>query len=218
MKQVYAPGCALLLYKPNLAERIEEFLNKNSDASIPRHSICCHHDPKLEKGAQVINTCAGCDRRFRGLYPIVSTVSLWEILAESERFPFPDYGGTEMAIHDACPIRTEERVHRAIRKLLQRMNIVVIEPTATRTQSNCCGDSFYGSLPVEQLKEKMRERASEMPRENVVVYCVSCIKSMHIGGKKPRYIVDLLFGEDTLPGEFEPDAWHSMLKKFIEAH
>ena len=98
------------------------------------------------------------------------------------------------------------------------MNIVAIEPAATRTQSICCGDSFYGSLPVEHVKEKMRARASEMPREDVVVYCVSCIKSMHIGGKRPRYLVDLLYGEDTLPGEFEPDAWHDMLKKYIEAH
>jgi hypothetical protein len=75
-----------MLYKPVLAEKIEAFLNKNADASIPKHSICCHHDPKLEKGTQVINTCAGCDRRFRELYDGVSTVSLWEVLAESETF------------------------------------------------------------------------------------------------------------------------------------
>ena len=98
------------------------------------------------------------------------------------------------------------------------MNIVAVEPAATRTQSNCCGDSFYDALPVEQLKEKMRERANEMACEEVVVYCVSCIKSMHIGEKRPRYVVDLLFGEDTLPGEFEPDIWHGMLKEFIETH
>jgi len=217
-RQVYAPGCALMLYKPTLAEKIEAFLNKNTDSHIMTHSICCHHDPKLEKGTQIINTCAGCDRRFRKLYEWISTVSLWEVLAESEKFPFPDYGGVEMAIHDACPIRTEERVHRAIRTLLQKMNIVPVEPTATRTQSNCCGDSFYGTLPVEQLKEKMRERAKEMPCNDVVVYCVSCIKSMYIGGKKPRYIVDLLFSEDTLPGEYEPYIWHGMLKEYIEAH
>ena len=217
-KQVYAPGCAFMLYKPTLAEKIDVFLNEHTGSSILRHSICCRHDPKLEKGTQVINTCAGCDRRFRELYEGVSTVSLWEVLAESVAFPFPDYGGVEMSIHDACPIRTEERVHRAIRKLLQRMNIVIVEPTATRTQSNCCGDSFYDSLPVEQVKEKMRERANEMPRNEVVVYCVSCIKSMYIGGKKPRYVVDLLFGDDTLPGEYEPDTWHGMLKKYIESH
>ena len=39
-----------------------------------------------------------------------------------------------------------------------------------------------------------------MPAEDVVVYCVSCAKAMFIGGKRPRYLVDLLFGEATVPG------------------
>jgi hypothetical protein len=98
------------------------------------------------------------------------------------------------------------------------MNIAVTEPEATRAESKCCGGRFYGSLPVEEVKEKMRERAREMPCEDVVVYCVSCIKSMYIGGKRPHYIVDLLFGEETQPGEFEPDAWHGSLRKYIDAH
>jgi len=41
---------------------------------------------------------------------------------------------------------------------------------------------------------------------------------MHIGGVKPRYIVDLLFGEETVPGTYEPDLWHNELNKFIEEH
>ena len=57
-----------------------------------------------------------------------------------------------------------------------------------------------------------------MPEEDVVVYCVSCIQSMHIGGKKPRYLVDLLFGEETLPGFSDPDLWHADLDRFIGLH
>lgn len=96
------------------------------------------------------------------------------------------------------------------------MNIKIIEPKNTRTKANCCGDSFYGALPVDQVKEQMKKRSDEMPCENVVVYCVSCIKAMHIGGKKPRYIVDLLFEQDTKIGTFEPEQWHSELQKFID--
>jgi len=185
---------------------------------IPEHLICCKHEPNLEKGTMVINTCPGCDRRYRELYDGISTVSLWEVLAESKKFSFPDYKGMEMTIHDACPTRTEARVHYAIRMLLDKMNIKVVEPKNTQTKAICCGDSFYGVLPVEQVKEQMKKRANEMPRENVVVYCVSCIKSMHIGGKKPRYIVDLLFGEETEIGIYEPDAWHAELQNFIDEH
>jgi Fe-S oxidoreductase len=217
MKQVYAPGCALLIYKPELAEKTLEFLNKGFK-NIPEHLICCRHKPNLEIGTQVINTCAGCDRRYRELYEQISTISLWEILNESKTFPFPDYSGIEMSIHDACPTRTEERVHLAIRKILEKMNIKIIEPKNTRTKAVCCGDSFYGLLPPEQVEEQMKRRADEMPCDNVVVYCVSCIKAMHIGGKKPRYIIDLLYGEATGIGIYEPKVWHGLLQNFIDTH
>lgn len=217
MKQVYAPGCAFMIYKTELAKKVLEFLNKDLD-DISEHLICCRHEPNLQSGTQVINTCAGCDKRYRELYTGISTISLWEILAESATFPFPDYNGMKMSIHDACPTRTEERVHSAIRKLLERMNIEIIEPQNTRSKATCCGDSFYGILPVELVKEHMKKRSNEMPCENVVVYCISCIKAMYIGNKNPRYIIDLLFGENTVIGTFEPDAWHDELQRFIDEH
>ncbi len=216
MNQVYAPGCALLIYKPHLAEQIQKFFNTQTE--MPAHTICCRHEPMLTIGTQIINTCPGCDRRFRELYEGVSTVSLWEMLADSDVFEFPNYQGSKMTIHDACPARSEERIHNAIRKLLNRMNIDIVEPPNTRSRSVCCGDSFYGQLPVDAVKSQMKKRADEMPCEEVVVYCVSCVKAMHIGGKKPRYIVDLLFAEQTEIGIFEPDLWHNELQNFIDAH
>jgi hypothetical protein len=98
------------------------------------------------------------------------------------------------------------------------MNIRAVEPENTRERGACCGDSFYGILPVEQVKERMRRRAGEMPREDVAVYCISCVKAMHIGGKRPRYLVDLLSGEPTEPGVFEPDEWHRELQAYINSH
>src|SRR5659263_108967 len=162
MNQVYAPGCALIIYKPELAEKVLKFLNRNID-NIPEHLICCRHEPNLENGTQVINTCAGCDKRYGEIYDGLSTISLWEILSESKEFLFPDYNGFEMSIQDACPTRTEERVHYAIRKLLKRMNIKIVEPKNTRTKATCCGDSLYGISPVEQVKEQMTKRSNEMP-------------------------------------------------------
>jgi Fe-S oxidoreductase len=217
MKQVYAPGCALMIYKPELAKKVLEFLNENL-GNISEHLICCRHDPNLESDTQVINTCAGCDRRYRELYEGISTISLWEILADSNTFAFPDYNGMKMSIQDACPTRSEERIHVAIRKLLERMNIEIIEPKNTRTNAKCCGDSSYGILSVEKVKDQMKKRSNEFLCDNVVVYCVSCIKAMHIGGKNPRYIIDLLFGEETGIGTFELDEWHNELQKFIDEH
>ncbi len=216
MKQAYAPGCALMVYKPDLAMNIYQYLKVNS-GDMPYYSGCCRKQPLLAD-TRIINTCAGCDRRYRELYRSISTISLWEVLAASKTFPFPDYQGAVMTIHDACPTRTEYRVHQALRELLAKMNISIIEPERTRTKASCCGDKFYGILPVNQVKEQMKRRASEMPCENVVVYCVSCIKAMHVGGKQPRYIIDLLFNQSTEAGTSEPHEWHRELQRYIDQH
>jgi hypothetical protein len=41
---------------------------------------------------------------------------------------------------------------------------------------------------------------------------------LHNGGKRPRYLVDLLFGEETVPGVCDPDAWLAQVDAFIEEH
>jgi len=216
-KKVYAPGCALMIYKPELADRAIKTLEEEFNG-INEHLICCRHNHNLEKGTEIINTCSGCDRRYRELFKDITTVTLWERLSESKNFPFPNYNGIEMAIHDACPTRNRIEVHTSIRRLLERMNIKIVEPKHTGANSICCGDSFYGILPLDKQKEMMKKRAMEMPCEDVVVYCVSCIKSMHIGGKKPRYILDLLFAENTEIGIFEPEEWHKVLQEYIDNH
>ncbi len=216
-KLLFAPGCALVLYKPELADKLHLLLNENLE-KMDKLLICCQHDPQISENTRVINVCPGCDKRFGNDYKNISTISLWEILAESDFFPFPDYQGKRMSILDACPTREQERVHKAIRILLKKMNIILVEPKNTGTKSTCCGDSFHGVLPTEKVKELMVKRASEMPVDDVVVYCISCIKSVYIGGKKPQYLIDLLFGSETVPGTFEPDEWHSELKAYIEVH
>ncbi len=217
MKRVFAPGCALMIYKPQLAARMLSCLYREF-GEIDQHLTCCRHEPELPTGTEIVNTCAGCDKRYRELYEGITTVSLWEVLAKSTTFPFPDYGGRKMAVLDACPTRDQDIIHVTIRALLRRMNVAVVEPAHTKTKSTCCGDSFYGTLPVKRVEKQMKRRASEMPADDVVTYCVSCSKSMYIGGRKPRYMVDLLLGEDTTPGTFEPDAWHAELDSFIAAH
>ena len=106
----------------------------------------------------------------------------------------------------------------AIRSLLKKMNIEVIETEHHGTKSRCCCDDFYEKIPLEQVHEKMKERADSMPCDDVVVYCVSCIKAMFIGGKKARYMVDLLFNEETTPEVYDTVEWHNQLREYIENH
>lgn len=217
MSVYFNPGCALSLYKPEMEGKLLGLLRKELGEVLP-HTVCCHHDPALEAGSMIINVCAGCDRRFRTLYEGITTVSLWEVLCRVEAFPFPDYHGARMTIHDACPVRDRPPVHQAVRALLRKMRVEVVEAEAHGVRSVCCGDSFYGSLPIDEIHGQMKKRADAMPCEDVVVYCVSCVKAMHIGGKTPRYLLDLLFGDCTEPKETDMVTWHDQLDEYIEAH
>jgi hypothetical protein len=216
-KRVYAPGCALFLYKPDLVKRLFGLLREYF-GDMDLLSACCRNNHPFQPGTVVISTCPGCDRRYRANHEASAHLSLWEVLAAHDVFPLPDYGGKAMTIIDACPVRDQAGVHEAVRALLRKMDITLVEPEHTRTESVCCGDSAWGSVPSQDVKALMRRRTSEMPLEDVVVYCVSCSKSVFIGGKTPRYLIDLIFDEATVPGTLEPDQWHKEIDEFIAGH
>ena len=212
---IFAPGCALMLYKPDLVEKIHKQLEVNF-GKMDVLMTCCKKKPDVPDYSKIINVCPGCDKRFENDYRNISTISLWEIMNETSSFIFPDYKGKRMSIIDACPTRNKVILQDAIRSLLIKMNIEVIEPINTKTKSTCCGAGIYGDVPVDMVLDAMKRRTSEMPEDDVVVYCVSCIKSVYNGGKRPQYLPDLLFSEETLPQTYDPDEWYAELNKYIE--
>lgn len=213
----FAPGCALTLERPHLADKILTLINEHV-GPCTRLDTCCRNSPALEDGSTVINICAGCDNRYRENYPNSTTTSLWEVIDKADFWEFPDYGGMQMSILDPCPVRSEARVHDAVRSLLTKMNIEVVEAKNIRDKSICCGDTMWGKVGTARVLKKMKQRADQMPADDVVVYCVSCVKSIANGGKTPRHLVDLLFGEKTAVGTCDPDLWHGELEAYVAEH
>ncbi len=214
---VFAPGCALMLYKPELAGKIHQKLQEKL-GKMEMLLTCCQHDPQLPPNTKIINVCPGCDKRFRNDYWNISTISLWELLAQKDFLDLPDYSKEQMSIIDACPTRDQTGIHNAIRTVISKMNITLVEPKNTKTKSTCCGDSFYGIISTDKVIDLMKQRTAEMPVDEVVVYCISCVKAVFNGGKKPRYLIDLVFQEDTIPMTVEPDDWHNELREYIAQH
>ena len=97
---LFAPGCALALYKPRLADRLLEYLRSRYD-DVDLLLTCCRHTPAAAEDRCVINVCPGCDRRYRENYAAPNTVSLWEVLADSGDFMFPDYEARGAAFKSA---------------------------------------------------------------------------------------------------------------------
>jgi hypothetical protein len=216
-KFYFAPGCALFLYKPELVDKVFSILHQQLDG-LELLSTCCKNQPELEPGTQVISTCPGCIRRYIENYENLVVTPVWEVLAAANNSTMPDYKGRQMAILDACPVRNYGSVHDSIRNVLTQMNIKIVEPEKTKSKSICCGDSLWPKSPISAITKAMKKRASQMPDENVVVYCVSCVKSVYIGGKQPHYIVDLLFDEETIKGTLDTAEWHGQVDAFIANH
>lgn len=213
----FNPGCSFSMYKPEAVTKLLAMLNRYF-GPVRLHDVCCHHDPKLPNGSVIINNCAGCDRRFRSLYEGIRTISLWEVLDDIENLPLPDYAGMRFSVHDSCSYRQKPQVHAAVRSLLRKMNIKVIDSVFSGTKSICCGDNLYPRVPVEEVIRFQKKRAAQMPCEDVAVYCVSCIRSMAVGEKKPHHMADLVLNEPTELQEMRIEVYHEALDHYREAH
>lgn len=216
-KCYFNAGCAMSLYKPELPQLMLELLREQY-GDVKPHTICCRHDPALEPGSTIINNCAGCDRRFRSLYEGIRTISYWEVIDSLPNLKLPDYGGLTVSVHDSCGYRHKPQVHRAIRSLLRKMNITIMETTFSGENAVCCGDNLYGHVPNQQVTERIKVRTEQFPCENVVVTCIGCVRSIFDGGKTPRYLPDLLLGKETEPMPDTLDEYHSKLMDYIKCH
>ena len=206
-----------MLYKQELASKIHQLLCENL-GEMDMLMTCCQHDSHLPPDSKVINVCPGCDKRFEKDFKGVSTISLWELINENDFFVYPNYKERRMTIIDACPTREKDCVQDAIRDLLLKMNIRLVEPKNTRRESTCCGDLYYGTMPTGKVKDLMLEKSSEMPVNDIVVHCVSCIMAVFNGQKNPQYLADLLFNEETVFKTFDLDEWHKELADYIDQH
>ena len=194
MKTLFAPGCALRAYKPHLIQRMTDFLREAGIAE-GEYLPCCKTPQSMEEETMLITCCPGCSHKFGTAFPHAVPVSLWKALLDSD-FPFPDYHGQKMTIHDACHTRhrNSAEMQAAARALCRRMNIELAEPAYTLDDAKCCG----GSAPdFETRKEMALRRTMDFPEENVVVYCTGCVRSFSLTPVHPRHLLDLLFEEPT---------------------
>lgn len=216
-KCYFNPGCAMNLYKKETADAMLSIL-RESFGNIKPHSICCRHQPRLPEGSTIINNCAGCDRRFRSLYEGIRTISFWEVINSIDGLALPDYKSAQMSVHDSCGYRHKPQVHSAVRSLLKKMNIQVVEADFHGTESVCCGDNFYGHMPNNLVLDRIRARAEQFPCKDVAVYCIGCERAMGEAGKIPHYLPDLLFGKMPEQSFDSLDAYHQKLEEYIKIH
>lgn len=193
MKTLFASGCALRAYKPELIDKLTKFLSERKIIN-GTYNICCKSNQVIEENIQVITCCPGCSHQFSSR-PNVHVISLWKVLLNTD-FPLPDYHGREMTIHDACRARerNSSEMQDSVRELCKKMNILLIEPKLTRDKTPCCGGC---SKNVEVRKHMAAKRAEVLPVKDVVLYCTGCVRSFSVTEVQPYHMLDLIFNEMT---------------------
>ncbi len=196
------PSCTLSSVDRVSAEEGMALLQTYHDGPVLLDDTCCTMAQELPAGAVVVTYCSGCDRRFRQREDI-RDITFWEAVDQMPQIPLPHYPQLQVSIHDSCAYRDQPQVHDAVRSLLKKMAITVVESPNSREKSVCCGGSRYPDLPLDEVRKMQQRRAAQMPCQDVVVTCPSCMKSMAIGGKTPHHLLHLILGKTTDPGELD---------------
>uniref|UniRef100_UPI0040575044 hypothetical protein n=1 Tax=Agathobacter sp. TaxID=2021311 RepID=UPI0040575044 len=209
----YYPSCKFTEFSPGTSQKIADYLSKKYHMNAqgccrPSHSNLTKDDTAV----CICNTCAAiCSEDSKA-----QVKSVWEILQDDDDFPFPDFHHELMTLQDCWRCYDRRSEQEAVRKVIKKMNIDVLELPENYENTKFCGTSthvklvkanadfapkrfvenakgmFIPKTPEEQLL-LMEEHCKQIKTDKVICYCVPCTKGIRTGGKQGLHLMDLLF-------------------------
>ena len=210
MSEFYFPSCNFTAASPATAEKIRDYLTRKMPVVG-----CCRTDAlDYPEGSTAIYFCQACretlEARAGGKYRLVN---LFQYLDSDQDFPLPDYTGLAVTVQDCWRDRAHPEIFAAVRSLLQKMKITVVEMEENRERSRFCGNlhfearrqetleqlQAYGEKPLYELPEEiqrllMKEQVEKLPCELAVTYCNRCKSGILLGGGKAVHLLELAMG------------------------
>lgn len=208
-KPIYFPSCNFSAASPETAKKIRDYLAQTMDVAG-----CCRVDESAYKdGAHAVYFCQACREMIEAkMGQRMTNENLLVYLDHDESFVVPNHAGLTVTVQDCYRDRSHPEIFDAVRSLLTKMNVTVVEMQENREHSGFCGnlhfepkkaENFaivqkYGDTPIWQYAPEdeaalMREQAEKLPCELAVCYCNRCVKGIRTGGGKAVHILDLLF-------------------------
>lgn len=214
MSTIYYPSCKFTAFSPESSAEISRILAKRYGYVI---AGCCreaHTSMTADDTAvTVCNTCAAICSEDSSAH----VVSLWEILDADPDFPLPDFHGEAMTLQDCWRSCDRPGTQQAVRNLLKKMNVSVVEMKENRQNTRFCGATLYHPCPApnarfapnrfvqnaegmfqphteEEIQALMEEHCAQITTDKVVCYCVPCTKGIRQGGKQGLHLLDMILG------------------------
>ena len=210
MSEIYFPSCNFTAASPAAAEKIREYLEQKMPVAG-----CCRTDAlDYPPGSTAIYFCQACRETLEARAgERFSLLNLFQYLDGDSSFPWPDYAGLTVTVQDCWRDRAHPEIFSAVRNVLRKMNVAIVEMAENRENSHFCGNlhfesssrelaeqlQAYGEKPLYQLPEEvqrlaMEEQVKKLPREFTVTYCNRCKAGILLGGGKAVHLLELAAG------------------------
>jgi len=212
-KLYYYPSCKFDVKFPEICRKMRTYFAQRYDVRG-----CCRADFKsLTSDDMIIYLCNTCAAFFEESSDIGKIMSVWEVVAADKNFAYPNHEGKRMTIQDCWRVYDRPSQHNAVREILSAMNIEIIEQKENREKSMFCGKSLYEELPSgyeilapnrlvkespnlfiphseEEKDALMKEHCASIETDDVVCYCLACLRGVDSGGKSGVHLAELVFG------------------------
>ncbi len=147
----------------------------------------------LEKGVRrVLAACPNCHKIFSNYGGELQVKTVYEILAKDGAHSGRRLSGV-VRIHDPCAVRSEEKVHAALRKLVRQKGLEIEEMAHSGKKTLCCGEGGAVGCVATAFSEKWGEiRKTEAEQRMIITCCAGCAGSLN--RKTPTsHVLDLLY-------------------------
>lgn len=238
MSEYYIASCVFTSQFPELSKKIQDYVRERFGYEIVR---CCvsrykirEFEEKMPEGSlrecwrglpdsgqfkekdHVYSLCHNCNNIIEEMHPGVQVYSLWELLDSDEQFPLPDFCGKRMILQDCWRAKDRKGEQDAVRSLLGKMHVEIIEPEENRDRTQFCGASLYRAQPPrnpklapkhyvceavgkfvphtpEEQRKIMENYCRKFGTERVVCYCHYCLEGLKMGGVDAVHLAQILF-------------------------
>jgi hypothetical protein len=208
---VFFPGCTLPGTRPDKTYAIYQDLK----GRIPSLGIvldCCtkiSHDLGrekffqamfsemksylLEKGVRrVLVACPNCHKIFSNYGGQLQVKTVYEILAKDGAPSGRRLSGV-VRVHDSCAVRSEEKVHAALRELVRKKGLEIEEMAHSGKKTLCCGEGGAVGCVAPPISNKWGEiRKTEAGQKTIITCCAGC--AGYLNRITPTsHVLDLLY-------------------------
>lgn len=215
MADVFFPGCKPSATYPEASGKLAAYIKGRFGAS-PIGCCRVNHE-KLTPADRAIVVCNNCAAIISESSKTDNIVTVYELIDEDKDFSFPDYTGEVMTVQDCWVAVEKKQVQDAVRSLLRKMHIEVVEQEENFEKTKFCGvntlracsegnaklaprrylergANILRPMPYEEQIATLKEHCNKITTDKVLCYCKFCKDGIDLGGRTGVYLLNLLFG------------------------